>query len=118
LTASLAKGKLVHTVSTNQSDESLRLAISRLNARAWGIAFGLLLGFGLFFATIILVIRGGPHAGQHLRLLRVFLPGYTVSFVGSLIGFVYMFVIGYALGRLIGSVYNWMVAPSDSRRAS
>jgi hypothetical protein len=89
-----------------------------LNARAWGIAFGLLLGFGLFFATIILVVKGGPRTGQHLQLLRVFLPGYTVSFVGSLIGFVYMFVIGYALGRLIGSAYNWMVAPGDSRRTS
>ena len=108
----------MHTVSTNQTDESLRRAISRLNARAWGIAFGLLLGFGLFFATIILVIRGGPHAGQHLRLLRVFLPGYSVSFAGSLVGFVYMFVFGYALGRLISSVYNWMVAPSDSSRGA
>ena len=73
-----------------------------------------MLGFGLFFATIILVLKGGPNAGQHLRLLRVFLPGYSVSFAGSLIGFVYMFVFGYAIGRLIGSVYNWMVAPSDS----
>lgn len=103
------------TVRANQSDESLRLAISRLNARAWGIAFGLLLGFGLFFATVLLVIKGGPNAGQHLKLLRVFLPGYSVTFVGSLIGFVYMFVFGYALGRLIGSMYNWMVTSGDSR---
>jgi hypothetical protein len=29
-----------------------------------------------------------------------------------------MFVFGYALGRLIGSVYNWMVAPSDSSRGA
>ena len=104
------------TVRSNPSEESLREAVSRLNARAWGIAFGLLMGFGLFFATVILVIKGGPNAGQHLRLLRVFLPGYSVTFLGSLIGFVYMFVFGYALGRLVGSVYNWMVSPSDSRR--
>jgi len=42
-------------------------------------------------------------------LLGVFLPGYSVTFVGSLIGFVYMFVIGYAVGRVIGTVYNRMV---------
>ena len=103
-------------VSANQTDESLRQAVARLNARAWGIAFGLLLGFGLFFATIILVLKGGPNQGQHLRLLRVFLPGYSVSFAGSIIGFVYMFVFGYALGRLIGSMYNWMVTSSDAEQ--
>lgn len=103
------------TVRTNQTEESLQQAVSRLNARAWGIAFGLLMGFGLFFATLILVIKGGPRQGQHLSLLRVFLPGYSVTFLGSVIGFVYMFVIGYALGRLIGSVYNRLVSPGVSR---
>jgi hypothetical protein len=99
----------------NQTEESLRQAVSRLNARAWGIAFALLLAFGLFFATIILVIKDGPNVGQHLALLRVFLPGYSVTFVGSLVGFVYMFVFGYALGRVVGSVYNWLVATRDPR---
>ena len=80
-----------------------------MNARAWGIAAGLLLGFALFLATNILVLKGGPNAGQHLKLIRVFFPGYSVSFVGSLIGFVYAFVVGYALGRLIGGAYNWLV---------
>jgi hypothetical protein len=78
----------------------------RLNARAWGIATGLLLGGGLFLATVFLVIRGGPMVGQHLRLLSVFFPGYQVSWPGAFIGFVYAFVVGYALGRIIGSVYN------------
>jgi hypothetical protein len=70
---------------------------------------GLLLGAGLFLATNLLVVRGGENVGQHLGLLSVYLPGYSVSFVGSLIGFVYAFVGGYALGRIIGSVYNRLV---------
>lgn len=90
--------------------QQLQQALARLNGRAWGIAMGLLLGGGLFLATMILVIRGGPNVGQHLRLLRVFLPGYSVTVAGSLIGFVYLFVIGYALGRLIGAVYNHLAA--------
>jgi hypothetical protein len=36
----------------------------------------------------------------------LFLPGYTVSVGGAFIGFAYLFVIGYAIGRLIGLVYN------------
>lgn len=86
--------------------DTIHEAMLRLNARAWGIAFGLLLGGGLFIATNILVLKGGPNVGQHLQLLAVFFPGYRVTFLGSLVGFVYAFVLGYALGRLIGMVYN------------
>ena len=92
-------------------DQALRSAALRLNARAWGVAFGLLLGGGLFAATVVLVIRGGPTPGRHLQLLSVFFPGYSVSYVGSLIGFVYAFVLGYALGRLIGEIYNRLAFP-------
>ncbi|CAN5724171.1 hypothetical protein BH23GEM3_BH23GEM3_10080 [soil metagenome] len=91
-------------MSTDQ--QLLQNTVLRLNARAWGIAGGLLCGIGLFVATMILVLRGGEHVGAHLGLLRVYFPGYSVTFGGSLIGFVYAFVVGYGLGRLIGTVYN------------
>ena len=94
--------------AVNQNDVMLKTALRRLNARAWGIAVGLLLGFGLFMATNLLVVQGCPNMGRHLSLLSVYFPGYRVSFLGSLIGFVYAFVIGYGLGRLIGVTYNWL----------
>jgi len=100
-----------------QEDILLQTAIRRLNARAWGIAVGLLSGLGLFIATNVLVLRGGIDVGKHLSLLSAYFPGYRVSFGGSLIGFVYAFVIGYGLGRLIGSVYNWLAAPPRRRAA-
>jgi hypothetical protein len=90
----------------NETDRTLRSAVLRLNERAWGISTGLLLGFGLFIATNVLVLRGGPNVGQHLALLAIYFPGYRVTFWGSVVGFVYAFVVGYALGRLIGIVYN------------
>ncbi|CAN5730197.1 hypothetical protein BH23GEM9_BH23GEM9_20310 [soil metagenome] len=77
-----------------------------MNARALGISTGMLLGVGLFLATNALVLRGGDNVGQHLQLLRIYFPGYSVTFAGSLIGFVYAFVVGYGLGRLIGHVYS------------
>jgi len=86
--------------------QNINTAILRLNGRAWGIALGLLLGGSLFLATIVLVIKGGSNVGQHLSLLSVFFPGYSVTVLGSMIGFVYAFVFGYALGRLVGAVYN------------
>ena len=94
------------------TEPELRLAVARLNARAWGITVGLLLGLGLFIATLILVIKGGPNPGPHLSLLRVYFPGYRVSLPGAVIGFIYAFVVGYALGRIVGAVYNRLVGPA------
>lgn len=108
----MAPTQTEHSMAPRDEDEALRSALLRLNARAWGIGVGLLLGLGLFVATNVLVVRGGPNVGQHLGLLAIYLPGYSVSFVGSLVGFVYAFVGGYGFGRLVGLVYNRLV---DSR---
>ena len=88
------------------AEDEVRITLLKLNARAWGIALGLLFGCGLFLATIVLVIRGGPNVGPHLGLLGLFLPSYSVSAAGAFVGFAYVFVIGFVLGWLIGSVYN------------
>jgi hypothetical protein len=86
--------------------DELKTTLLKLNARAWGIALGLFFGLSLALATIVLVFRGGTTVGPHLALLGIFLPGYRVSIAGAFIGFAYLFVIGYAIGRLIGAVYN------------
>jgi hypothetical protein len=82
---------------------------ARLNARAWGLALGLLCGIGLFIATNILILKGGPVVGPHLGLLGAYLPGYRVTFAGSWIGLGYGIVIGYGAGWLMGRVYNTLV---------
>jgi hypothetical protein len=94
-----------------QRADDVTRTLLKLNARAWGVALGLLFGIGLFLATMILVIRGGSTVGPHLGLLGVFLPGYSVSTGGAFIGFIYLFVIGYLIGWLIGSVYNALARP-------
>jgi hypothetical protein len=97
----------------DRQQQAVQNAVLRINGRAWGWATGFLLAFGLFAATNILVMRGGVNVGHHLQLLRIYFPGYSVSFVGSLIGFMYAFVVGYGLGRIIGSVYNLVVGVTD-----
>jgi hypothetical protein len=93
--------------------QAARSAVLRMNARAWGISTGMLLGMGMFIATNVLVLRGGAEVGKHLQLLRIYFPGYSVTFAGSLIGFVYAFVLGYGLGRIIGIVYNKVAGFAD-----
>ncbi len=90
-----------------EREEEVESYLMRLNGRAWGIACGLLFGIGLFAATNFLLVLGGENVGQHLNLLSVYFPGYEVTFLGSVIGFVYAFVVGYATGRIVSGVYNF-----------
>jgi hypothetical protein len=91
---------------TAEEQRILSTVVSEAHEQSWGIAMGLLLGLGLFIATNFLVLKGGEQVGPRLALLSVYFPGYSVSFVGSLVGFVYLFVIGYGIGRSIVTIYN------------
>ncbi|HWW87829.1 MAG TPA: hypothetical protein VNZ26_29730 [Vicinamibacterales bacterium] len=91
----------------------VKKVLVRMNEQAWGMALGLVLGLVLLLATIILVAKGGEPVGPHLAMLHVYLPGYSVTYFGSLIGFVYLFVLGYAIGRTIVVLYNRFVETID-----
>ena len=90
----------------DQDEKMLQSAVIRLNSKLLGIVLGTLTGFGLFLATIILEIRGGPYKGLHMNLLSNYFPGYEVSYLGSVIGFFYGFLVGFAIGAVFGAVYN------------
>ena len=94
------------TTLTQDEVRDVRRAMMRLNAQAWGISLGLIFGLGLFAATMILVVKSGANVGQHLSLLANYFPGYRVTTLGAFIGFVYAFVVGYGVGRIIGTIYN------------
>jgi len=87
-------------------EQQLERAVILLNGKLLGIVLGFLFGTGLFLATNFLVLKGGPHVGAHLGLLGQFFPGYRVSFWGSIVGFLYMFVVGMIMGVVFGAVYN------------
>ncbi len=87
-------------------DRAVRGYLETISGRAWGISLGVLFGLVLFVATNILVWRAGDNVGAHLGLLSNYFPYYEVTFVGSLVGFGYAFVIGYVTGRVICAVYN------------
>lgn len=96
-----------------QELQQVRKALLKMNEQGWGIAIGLLLGFSLLAATIILIIKGGDVVGPHLGLLSVYFPGYSVTPIGSLVGFVYAFVLGYGIGRTVSVIYNRLIALYD-----
>lgn len=84
----------------------IEVRVRRANAVATGIVAGLLAGTGLFLATNWLVLKGGHPLGPHLVLLSQFFIGYRVSFLGSLIGFAYGFVLGLFVFYSGALLYN------------
>lgn len=94
---------------TDRERQEVRRAFDRTSEQGWGLALGFLAAVVLFVATAVLVIRGGEDMGQHLGLLSVYLPGYSVSWTGAFVGAAYMFFLGYGAGRTIATVYNRVV---------
>ena len=90
----------------------------RVNALSFGVVTGLLGGFGLFLATNWLVLRDGSHPGPHLGLLGQYFVGYEVTFLGSLVGFVYAFVVCFAAAWTGASLYSRVTDLRHGRRGA
>jgi len=90
----------------HSTEPLLQRAFARLDPVAFGVAVGTLGASALFLATAILLIKGGEHVGQNLRLLAQYFPGYRVTWTGALIGGGYGFLTGYAAGWLLAVVRN------------
>lgn len=97
------------TANLSREEVAIQRAVARLRAGILALVCGLLAATGLFLATAWLVIRGGPNVGQHLVLLSIYLPGYTVSWAGACVGLVYGFVLGGIVGWVTGWIYNRVV---------
>ena len=93
----------------SERDEQLVLVtrtIARLRAGIVAVVTGMVTGFGLFLATLWLVIKGGENVGQNLGLLRAYFPGYSVTWGGSFVGLFYGALTGAVIGWSIASLYN------------
>jgi len=97
-------------VSAAPDDErQLVMAIARLHAGVLALVGAVIGGVGLFAVTAWLVVKGGPHVGAHLQLLNQYFYGYTVSWPGSVVGFLYGAAVGAVAGWSIGAIYNLIV---------
>ena len=79
-----------------------------MSGNALGIALGGLFALQLFFSTNWLVMRGTADNSPNAALLGQYLPGYTVSLTGSVVGAVELFAIALALSHVLASIYNFI----------
>ena len=75
-----------------------------LRKRALGMALGLVWGLAIMFGTWWLLIGG--YKGELISKLSQFYIGYSYSWGGAVIGFIWGFVDGFIAGVLIAWLYG------------
>jgi len=87
----------------------IRGAVVIMRARIMAIVFGVVVGTGVWIATVWLLIQDGPDLGAHLGLLWNYMPGYRVSWRGAFIGLFWGAIYGAVIGWVFAWVYNQVV---------
>lgn len=85
------------------------LVLARLDPVAFGIALGLVFGLILFLATLVLLLRGGDSIGKNLSLVAQYFVGYSVTWTGAIVGFLYALFFGFLLGYAFAALRNFLV---------
>jgi len=94
---------------TDSDRAILMAAFARIDTVALAAALGSICGLLLFAATAILLVKGSPpgwETGEHLSLLDIYLPGYSVSWPGAFIGAAYAGLLGAVGGFLLATLWN------------
>ena len=89
--------------------EILAAVFAKMDVPALTIAVGVLCAAILFLATAILLVQENPAnhpVGPHLSALADYLPGYSVSWVGTILGGVYGFLAGALVGFFAAAYWN------------
>jgi hypothetical protein len=88
----------------------LRLAFAPLHKRAFGMAIGGTAGVSLFLVTVYAVVRQDPP--DLLYLVANYFPGYTVSWVGAMIGLAWAAFAFFVAGWFCAFMRNLVIGAS------
>ncbi len=110
----LAMGPMTVTGTEKIQVSPILLPFARIHTRAMGLAAGVVAGGVVWFATAILLLKGGYPLGPNLSLLSQYFPGYSVSWTGAFIGLAWGVAIGYIGGWSFAAIRNlvfrlWLV---------
>mgnify|MGYP006259185069 CR=1 FL=1 len=94
--------------ATGMNQELLTAAV-HFNAKVFGIVSGIFAALALIVLTQISLALWGDNAGGYLGLLGVFLPGYTVTPAGTILGAIWAFFFAGFAGAFTYWVYGGMV---------
>ena len=87
----------------------LKPSTLRLHGISLGVAMGLIAALCLFSSTAWLVVRGTAAESVHAALFSNYIPGYSVTITGGLLGAIQLFGLVFLSCLLLASVYNKLV---------
>jgi len=93
-------------LGTDKNTDLLMGATLFVDAKSLGIALGSVVAGGLVISTNWLVLRGTADESVHASLLVNYLPGYSISLLGSLVGALELFVVTFLLSWIFSRIYN------------
>ena len=97
-------------LSTMPTDNPvLKPSVLRLHGVSLGLALGAIAAIGLFCSTAWLVLRGTAGESVHAALLANYVPGYSVSIFGGLLGAAEVFGLVFIASVLLATIYNKIV---------
>ena len=91
---------------TNLKEDAMKLSI-----KAFGLTCGILWGLAVLLSTYWIVIS--ESGGATMGLLGKFYIGYSVTWIGGLIGLVWGFVDGLICGAIFAWLYNRLAAKKE-----
>lgn len=98
---------IANVINDNQeASVFVKPQVLKLESHSIGVAVACSISLLLIISTNILVLRGTADESIHAALMSFYLPGYTVSFSGSLLGGIELFFITYLAFRVFSFTYN------------
>jgi protoporphyrinogen oxidase len=79
---------------------------SKLNRVVFGVSLGIVSGLILAIMTCFMVLRDGSAMSPNLAILSEYLPGYSVTPLGIVIGLTYGFILGFITGWTFALLRN------------
>ncbi len=86
-----------------------------ISGNALGIGLGALMALQLLLTTNWLVVRGTAPYSNNAALLGQYLPGYTVSFWGSIVGALELFAVAFVVSHVLAGIYNFVARLRTTR---
>tara|TARA_R110002074_G_scaffold364915_1_gene538509 strand:- start:22137 stop:24266 length:2130 start_codon:yes stop_codon:yes gene_type:complete len=98
---------IANVINDNQeANVFVKPQVLKLESHSIGLAVACSISLLLIISTNILVLRGTADESINAALMSFYLPGYTVSFSGSLLGGIELFFITYLAFRVFSFTYN------------
>ncbi|MBD3259191.1 hypothetical protein GF371_01010 [Candidatus Woesearchaeota archaeon] len=76
-----------------------------INAKAAGLAVGILWAVALFITTIVSMYKG--YGSAFLNAVSTVYPGYTITWGGAFVGLIYGFLDGFIGIVIVVWLYNY-----------